>query len=131
MITLRRMEAGIYDPGDDALLDLDGQTLVVDAKSGYWVRFSVKKVEPSAERPHRLSYSLTLHGPDGQRIIGFDNAHTVRSAAGPGGRKKGPADHRHRKGAVRPYRFSGAVSLLEDFWADVDRVLKERGVIQT
>jgi hypothetical protein len=30
---------------------------------------------------------------------------------------------------ARPYRFKDAVTLLEDFWADVDKLLKEKGVI--
>ena len=51
------------DPDIEALLDLDGQILVVDAKGSYSVRFSVQRVERSLERPHGLKYSLTLHGP--------------------------------------------------------------------
>jgi hypothetical protein len=30
---------------------------------------------------------------------------------------------------VRPYRFKDAATLLEDFWAEVDGVLREKGVI--
>jgi hypothetical protein len=29
---------------------------------------------------------LTLHGPGGHRLIGFDNAHSVRQSHGPGAR---------------------------------------------
>ena len=65
------------DPGAEVLLDLDGQVFVVDAKGGYWVRFSVNRVASTPERPHGLKYSLTLHGTDGSRLIGFDNAHPV------------------------------------------------------
>jgi hypothetical protein len=43
------------------LLDLDGQVFVIDGKGQYWVRFSVGRVARSAERPHGLKYSLTLH----------------------------------------------------------------------
>jgi hypothetical protein len=120
-----------YEPGarSDVLLDLDGQVLVIDAKREYWVRFSVQRVNCSFERPHGLNYSLTLHGPGGQRLVGFDNAHAVRVAGGPGGRKKGQADHQHRIDAVRPYRFVNAAKLLEDFWAAVDSYLKEKGVV--
>jgi hypothetical protein len=57
------------------LLELDGQVLVVDPKGGHWVRFVVTQVPASAEKPHWLDYSLTLHGPDGERLVGFDNAH--------------------------------------------------------
>lgn len=59
----------------DTLHDLDGQVLVVDPEGGHWVRFVVTRVPVSLEKPHGLDYSLTLHGPDGERLVGFDNAH--------------------------------------------------------
>ena len=31
----------------------------------------------SSEKPHGLDYSLALHGPDGERVVGFDNAHPI------------------------------------------------------
>lgn len=65
------------DPTLDVLLDLDGQVLVVDPEGGHWVRFVVTRVAVSPEKPHGLDYSLTLHGPDGERLVGFDNAHPV------------------------------------------------------
>ena len=111
------------------LLDLDGQVLVVDMKGQYWVRFSVQRVDSTLDRPHGLNYSLTLHGPGGIRLVGFDNAHAVRESQGPGGKSRGPLDHRHRMETVRPYRFKDAATLLEDFWAEVDKLLKEKGVI--
>ncbi|HEY2019410.1 MAG TPA: DUF6516 family protein [Bryobacteraceae bacterium] len=116
------------DHAPDVLLDLDGQVLV-DPKGDYWVKFSVQRVEPSIQRPHGLNYSLPLHGPNGERVLGFDNAHAIRQSAGPGGRKSVAADHRHRMGSVRPYRFKDAASLLEDFWREVDKFLSEQGVI--
>jgi len=117
------------DPGADALLDLDGQVFVVDTKGEYWVRFSIIRVAATPERPHGLKYSLTLHGPGGSRLIGFDNAHTVRESRGPGGKSRAPLDHKHRMETVRRYSFKDAAALLEDFWTEVDRVLKEKGVI--
>ena len=78
------------DPTLDVLLDLDGQVLVVDPEGGHWVRFVVTRVPVSPEKPHGLDYSLTLHGPDGERLVGFDNAHPVAR------QKHGePQDHRH------------------------------------
>jgi hypothetical protein len=65
------------DPTLDVLLDLDGQVLVVDPEGGHWVRFVVTRVPVSPEKPHGLDYSLTLHGPDSERLVGFDNAHSV------------------------------------------------------
>jgi hypothetical protein len=115
--------------GADLLLDLDGEVLVVDPKGNYRVGFVVKRVAPSIERPHGLSYSLTLHGPSGERLIGFDNAHRVRKVSGPSGKKAGAADHRHRLSAIRPHRFRDTSTLLADFWSEVDRVLREKGVI--
>ena len=117
------------DPGIESLLDLDGQVLVVDPNGRYLVRFSVQRVEPTLERPSGVNYSLTLHGPDGSRLVGFDNAHRVRKSRGPGGKSYPAYDHKHRLGTVRPYRFRDAATLLSDFWAEVDGILKERGVI--
>ena len=67
-----------HDPSLDVLLDLDGQVLVVDPAGGHWVKFVVTRVPVSAEKPHGIDYSLTLHGLDGERLVGFDNAHPVR-----------------------------------------------------
>ena len=114
------------EPRDSTLdlrLDLDAQVLVVDPVGGHWVRFVVTRVPVSPEKPHGIDYSLTLHGPDGERLVGFDNAHPVE------GRKRGgPQDHRHRLRTVRPYEYRDAAALLADFWTAVDGVLRERGV---
>jgi hypothetical protein len=118
------------DPTLDVLLDLDGQVLVVDPEGGHWVRFVVTQVPVSPEKPHGIDYSLTLHGPDGERLVGFDNAHPV------GDQKRGePQDHRHtpvkpgRQRTIRSYEYRDAATLLADFWDTVDAVLRERGVI--
>jgi hypothetical protein len=113
------------DPTLDVLLDLHGQVLVVDPDGGHWVRFIVRRVPATLEKPHGLDYSLTLHGPNGERLVGFDNAHAL-------GKRKGgtPQDHQHRMRVVRPYDYQDAATLLADFWTAVDAVLRERGVIQ-
>ena len=116
------------DPGLDTLFDLHGQTLFVD-DIGHWVKFVVVRTEATAERPHGLSYSLTLHAPDGERLVGFDNAHAVRESRGPGGRRRREHDHRHRLRSIRPYEYTDAVTLLDDFWKEVDEALRERGVL--
>jgi hypothetical protein len=103
------------DPTLDVLLDLDGQVLVVDPEGGHWVRFVVTRVPVSPEKPHGIDYSLTLHGPKGERLVGFDNAHPV-------GRRR-----RHRPRGIRPYEYRDAATLLADFWGDA--VLRERRVI--
>ncbi|MGA7538065.1 MAG: DUF6516 family protein [Steroidobacteraceae bacterium] len=108
----------------EVLLDLDGQTLVVDPAGSHWVKFVVTRVPVSPEKPHGIDYSLTLHGPDGSRLVGFDNAHPVE------GQERGdPQDHRHRLRTVGPYEYSDAATLLADFWNMVDAVLRERGVL--
>ena len=58
-----------HDPGLDDLLALDGVTLVVDPVGNLWVKFVAHRVEPTPERPHGISYSLTLHAADGERIL--------------------------------------------------------------
>jgi hypothetical protein len=112
------------DPSLDALLELDGQVLVVDPAGKYWVRFKVTRVAVTPDKPHGLDYSLTLHGPDGERLVGYDNAHPV------GHQRRGePQDHRHKLRTVKPYEYRDAAALMADFWATVDSVLREKGVI--
>ena len=101
------------DPGLDTLPALHGETLFVD-DARHWVKFVAVRMEPTPERLHGFSYSLTLHAPDGSRLVGFDNTHPVRRRRGPGGRRP-ERDHRHRLRAVRPYEYEYAATLLEDF----------------
>ncbi len=108
----------------DALLDLDGQTLVIEDE-GRVARFVVRRTDVTEARPHGLSYSLTLHDRSGRRPIGLDNAHAVER---PGGRfveQPRVYDHVHRgaEDEGRPYEFVNAGKLIEDFWAEVDRIL--------
>ena len=116
------------DPGADVLLDLDGQVFVVDAKGQYWVRLSVSWVASSAERPHGLNYSLTLHGPGGHGLVDLTTLIPSGNRAGLVA-KAGDLGHRHRMETVRPYRFKDAATLWVDFWTEVDKLLKEKGVI--
>ena len=118
------------DPSLDALLGLDGQVFVINPDSGHWVRFVVRRVPETAAKPHGLDYSLTLHGPDGERLVGFDNAHAVTTGSGPGRRTGTAFDHKHRLRSLRPYDYRDAAALLEDFWAEVDAVLREKGVMR-
>jgi hypothetical protein len=118
------------DPSLDTLLDLDGQILVVDPEGHHWARFVVHRVQVTEAKPHGLDYALTLHGPDGERLVGFDNAHTVRGRSGPGASKHKARDHRHRLKTVRPYEYQDAATLLADFWTEVEAVLRERGVMK-
>lgn len=111
-----------HDPSLDTLLDLDGQVLVID-DAGYWVKFVVNQVPATADKPHGLDYTLSLHGPDGTRVAGFDNAHPVR-----GQRGRVVKDHKHRLHTVRAYDYTNAASLLAAFWKEVESVMRERGI---
>jgi hypothetical protein len=117
------MARQMRDTGLDALLDLNGLVLVVDEKAGYWVKFIVRQVPVDVDRPHGLVYSLTLHDASGERLVGFDNAHPVKGGKGV------KHDHRHRHKTIKPYTYKDAAALLEDFWEEVDKVLREKGVI--
>jgi Family of unknown function (DUF6516) len=117
------------DPSLDTLLDLDGQVLVVDLETRHWVRFVVRRVTPTEAKPHGLDYSLTLHGPYGERLVGFDNAHTVKGRSGRRAQTRTAYDHKHHFKMVRPYEYRDAATLLADFWTTVDAVLREKGVI--
>ena len=112
------------DHGLDPLLDLDGQTFFVDEDGRYWVKFDVRTCPVSDERPHGIRYSLTLHGPKGERLVGIDNAHPVSGVAGQARKAHQRVDHKHRLENVKPYGYRDAVPLLADFWREVDDVLK-------
>jgi len=97
---------------------------------GYFVKFEIRRVPPTPERPHGLRYAFTLHGPDGKRLMGFDNAHGVAAAGSRFNRRQASADHWHRSGddPGRPYAFRDAAGLVEDFLDEVGRVLESRGI---
>ncbi len=118
----------IRDRSLDTMLDLDGQVFVVDLDGKHWVKFLVKRVDPTPERPHGLSYSPTLHTESGERLVGFDNAHLGEPTAGPAGKSRKRRDHKHRLRTIRPYDYKDALTLLADFWAEVDALLRQRGV---
>lgn len=110
----------------DALLELNGVTFFIDDEGQFMVRFRVTQVDQTPEKPHGLDYSLTLHDNKGQRLIGFDNAHSVRPTRGPGGKGRKRHDHKHKGKAVRPYIYKDAATLLKDFWAEVDTLIEKQ-----
>jgi len=115
------------DTGLDTLLDLDGN--IIDQGDGYWVKIEAKLLKsPTEMRPHGISYSLTLHDPFGQRILGFDNAHAIKPPKKQkysGRRIQYDHKHRHIKDKGVSYEFVDAYQLLKDFFKDVDNVLKK------
>jgi hypothetical protein len=113
------------------LLAFDGH--IHHLEQVYWLEFDIKKVKTSKRRPHGLSYPFTLHAPDGTRLIGFDNAHRADFT---GARFKGrpqAADHWHRAehDIGRHYEFKDAETLLDDFFDEVERLLREREIGMT
>ena len=116
------------DKGLDYLLDLDEEIWVQDG--GYWVKIEARRLEQATkECPHRIKYSLTLHDRYGNRVMGFDNAHFIRTRKK--GRFKGRKiayDHKHMSSTDKgtPYAFESAEQLITDFFSEVDRILKER-----
>jgi hypothetical protein len=114
------------DAGLATLLLLNGE--IYDQGNGHWIKVEAWPVQANEHLPHGVRYSLTLHDRYGTRLLGFDNAHAVkppkrRRYAG----RRLAYDHRHRHARDKgvPYEFKSAQQLLEDFFAEVDRVLEE------
>ncbi len=113
-----------------SLLDLDGERFLIDEVLGLWVKFDVKRVPVTRERPHGIRYSLTLHNRLNERILGFDNSHALRLL----GKKNVDSfrvyDHWHSNGTNqgKRYCYVNSAKLLEDFYSEVHRainILKE------
>jgi len=116
------------DHGLEFLLAFDGR--IHRLQQGYWLKFEIKRGPVTECRPHGLSYSFTLHAPDGTRLIGFDNAHSAKPSGR--GMRRAPRthDHWHRtaRDPGRPYRFVDAPTLIDDFFDAVEAELRSRGV---
>jgi hypothetical protein len=114
--------------GLEFLLAFDGR--IHHLEEGYWIKFEIRRIAATEERPHGLSYSFTLHAPDGTRLVGFDNAHNVPAAGSRFRRQSKSTDHWHRtdKDPGRPYEFKNAETLIDDFFNEVERVLGEYGI---
>lgn len=89
------------DASLDTLLDLDGEIF-----------------------PNGIRYSLTLHDRNNTRVLGFDNAHTFKPKKNRYTARKITWDHKHKMEKVRTYEFESASRLIEDFWKDVEKILK-------
>jgi hypothetical protein len=112
----------------EALLSLDGASF--ETAEGYIVEFMARRTDVTPQRPHGISYALVFRPKIGEPYVRFDNAHAVER---PGGRfVKGSSayDHWHRTESDpgRPYAFTTAANLLEDFWREVKRVMMERRI---
>jgi hypothetical protein len=105
----------------ETLLSLDGQEF--NFAGEYVVKLEARQVATTPGRPRGVKYSLTLHDPEGRRIYGIDNAHRF-------GRRQ-EFDHRHLYAGARKvvrHEYRGPMALLEDFYREVERILRERGV---
>ncbi|HXZ00967.1 MAG TPA: DUF6516 family protein [Stellaceae bacterium] len=113
----------------ESLLALDGAEF--EMASGVIVEFTIRRTDPTAERPHGISYALVLRPKrGGASWVRFDNAHAVQAPGRSYRRKRIAYDHWHRTGKDkgRPYNFTTAMQLLEDFWQEVKRTLDEKEI---
>jgi hypothetical protein len=114
------------------LLALDGSDF--EMAPGVVVEFTARLTDITLERPHGISYAFVLRSKDGGAPwLKFDNAHGVERGGRGYRRKRAAYDHWHRteKDKGRPYDFTTAAGLLDDFWKQVKRVLDERGIPHT
>ncbi|MGH8337235.1 MAG: toxin-antitoxin system TumE family protein [Gammaproteobacteria bacterium] len=106
------------DYGLELLLSLNGHEF--EFTDGHVVKYRVRKLPASRNRPGGIKYSLTLHDLGGKRIYGIDNAHKVR------GRTEFDNRHLYEGNAPVAYHYRDPVVLLEDFLREVEQVLKQR-----
>jgi hypothetical protein len=85
------------DYGADSLLALNGDRYFIDDKGDFEVIFKVMSVAVTPERPHGLKYTL-------------------------GKKLSKQYDHKHIGNKVFPYTFEDALSLVADFWEEVDKL---------
>ena len=81
------------DTGLEVLLALNGDRYFVDERGEFEAIFNVNRVAKSPQRPSGISYSLVLLNADNERVVCFDNAHTVSKGSGPGKIRLIPFDH--------------------------------------
>jgi hypothetical protein len=117
--------AGKRDPLEQHLLDLDGQYFQFEG--GYYAKCVFHVVPKSQQKPHGFDYSLTLHRKDGERMLGFDNAHAAPKRRGPASKsRRAPEfDHRHKGDRTYRYEYKDLATLLDDFWDEVDKALEK------
>ena len=114
------------DRSIEYLLELDGE--IFEVGGGYWVEIQAKRVPRTEAKPHGVDYGLCLLSPSGKRRVGYDNAHPVQTGRAPSTKMSGTNDHRHIEEAIEPYAYKDAAQLLNDFWKDVERILKMEGI---
>ena len=117
-----------YDDSElELLLNLDGAEY--EMAPGVIVEFTVRRTAITPQRPHGISYALVLRPKSGgPPWVRFDNAHAVEQRGR--ARRRVVYDHWHRTAEDdgRPYAFSTALQLLDDFWREVKRTLDEKDI---
>jgi len=113
----------------ELLLSLDGAGY--EAAAGYLVEFVVRRTAKTPARPHGISFSLVFRPKAGKPYVRFDNAHRPARSGGRFAKRPAAYDHWHRTETDpgRPYPFTSAMQLLDDFWREVKRVMNERGIV--
>lgn len=104
----------------ERILDYDRRRYWLE--NGWSLRFRVREVAVTVDRPHGLRYAFTLHDVDGARLLGFDNAHGVRRTEA--------YDHRHRfrnTEELVPYSFTDTDALICDFFDAVQQACRADG----
>lgn len=123
----RRTKPDLVDHGLELLLSYNDRILYLGG--GYHLKFEISRTKETEARPHGLSYSFTLHDQRNRRVLGYDNAHTVKPL-GRNARAPKTHDHWHRdahdKG--RPYDFIDAPTMVKDFFGEAERYLADRGI---
>ena len=109
------------DFGIECLLALNGDRYFIDDKGELEVVFKVARVAVTPEMPHGLKYTLMLLNAKNERVVCFDNAHAVSQGSGPGRKRSKQHDHKHIENRITPYVFKDALTLLQDFWKEVDK----------
>jgi hypothetical protein len=115
------------DDGElELLLSLDGAEY--EMAPGIIVEFAVRRTRITPERPHGVSYAMVLRPKaGGAPWVRFDNAHAV-AQRGPGRRVVYDHWHRTAEDAGRPYAFTTALRLPDDFWREVKPTLDEKSI---
>lgn len=112
---------------DRDLLALIGIAGVHQMSNGWQVVIRAEWVDATPQRPHGLSYALILQDENGDRLLGFDNAHGFDGATA-----TDPFDHEHPAGRVGrriEYPFTSASALITDFFERAQSYCKRREVL--
>jgi hypothetical protein len=118
------------DDGElELLLSLDGAEY--EMAPGVIVEFTVRRTAVTPQRPHGIGYALVLRPKaGGEPWVRFDNAHGIEERRRGPRRRRVVFDHWHRttRDQGRPYEFTTALQLLDDFWREVKRTLDEKDI---